>query len=147
MKITIGEIIGILLILAGLSLGFLSATPVTSSHLTLISPSTISKYLGNSWSVNYEYVGSGYYSKIPLLQQYKNSQVVYENLTDSLGDQLIILYVYPYHGSSTIYTNGFTVLYTINKGNAYVMISYIGNSTEVSLSQIESLGNYILSTE
>ncbi|BFI76852.1 hypothetical protein [Sulfurisphaera ohwakuensis] len=147
MKITIGEIIAILLILAGLSLGFLSATPTTSTHLSLISPSTVSKYLGNSWTINYEYVGNGYYSKIPQLQIYKNAELVYENLTDSLGDELIIIYAYPYHGTNTLYVNGYTVLFTTNKGNGYLMISYIGNSTSVSITQIEALANYIFNVE
>lgn len=148
MKLKVSEIIGILLILAALSLGFLSATPTTSSHLTQISTNAISKYLSGNWILNYEYVGTGYYSKLSSLQiQYKNSQVVFENLTDSLGDQLIIVYVYPYHGSNTVNVNGYTVYLTISKNNAFLTISYIGNSTLVSINQLQALAQYIINTE
>jgi len=148
MKVTVGEIIAVVLIVAALSLGFLGATPTTSSHtLSPISSNVVSKYLGGSWSINYVYTGAGYYAKIQTLQQYKNSEVLYENLTDSLGDQLIILYVYPYHGQATTYHNGFTSLIAMNSGNAYIMLSYIGNSTIVSQSQLQALANYIISNE
>ena len=148
MKVTVGEIIAVVLIVAALSLGFLGATPTTSSHsLSPISTNAVSKYLGGSWSINYVYIGSGYYAKIQTLQQFKNSEVLYENLTDSLGDELIILYVYPYHGQTTTYHSGFTTLISMNSGNAYIMVSYIGNSTIVSESQLQALANYIIDTE
>lgn len=74
--------------------------------------------------------------------------MVYENLTDSEGDQLIILYIYPSsHGITTTYYNGYVILYSTYKGNAYLMINYVDNTTSVSLSQIESLANYIFSIE
>ena len=148
MKITVGELIAVVLILAALSLGFLGATPTTSSYsLSPISASVISKYLGGRWSINYVYIGSGYYAKIQTLQQYKNSEVLYENLTDSLGDELIILYVYPYHGQAMNYHNGFISLVAMNNGNAYIMLSYIGNSTTVSQARLQALANYIISSE
>ncbi|WP_338598687.1 hypothetical protein V6M85_08325 [Sulfolobus tengchongensis] len=149
MKVTIGEVIALVIILTALSAGFLSATPTTSSHtLTIIPTSAITKFLGGSWSLNYSYVGTGYNAKLIFLQSYKNSQVVYETLTDPAGDELIILYVYPSsHGVTSVYSTGYVVLYSAYKGNAYVMINYVGNTTAVSVSQIESLANYIISTE
>lgn len=146
MRLTIGELSAVILILAALSLGFLTANPSTT-HLTPISSGTVSKFLGGSWTINYVYTGSGYYAKVQGLQQYKDSEVLYENLTDSLGDKLIILYVYPYSGNNNVYQYGFVTLVTLTKGNAYVMVSYVGNSTQISANTLESLANYILSNE
>lgn len=146
MRLTIGELSAVILILAAVSLGFLTANP-SSAHLTPVSSGTVSKFLGGSWTVNYVYTGSGYHAKVQGLQQYKDSEVLYENLTDSLGDKLIILYVYPYSGNNTVYHYGLVTLMTLSKGNAYVMISYVGNSAQISINEVESLANYILSNE
>jgi len=49
MKVTVGEIIAVVLTVMTLSLGFLGATPITSSHLlSPISAIVVSKYVGGS---------------------------------------------------------------------------------------------------
>jgi hypothetical protein len=166
-KLEIGEIIAVAIIVIALSSGFLSAYPSVPA-LKEISPTTISTFMGGSWQLSYYYSGTGSYSHEYNLQLLGNNELMFENLTDSLGDYLMILYVvFPSHSAAysylknnvignvntingitySVYSYGYITMIQIVKNNYYLQLGYIGNSTIIPTSKLLNLANYILTYE